>query len=213
MQLLRMPHFLIALLPLACSHKNPHLTLVPGKNQNAESNIIILDRQIADAIQRLTTRSALFNTAWQEIRESNLPLIIGTPDQLQNLVPDPLAYQLLDRYGASAFAHDDMSGFVTSAVVSIDVAKIFSYGLERGNSLLARDALDIILIHEIYGHVAPVAKTRQIGSLCPDPEPGQPYANSCVGRREREVLIELGRRARSGYPLDLRAWRITWGPQ
>lgn len=60
------------------------------------------------------------------------------------------------------------------------------------------EEMDVILVHELYGHAVPQLRDDRV---CRDPESGQMYIQSCVGRREAKVLRELGMRPRARYGL------------
>jgi hypothetical protein len=54
------------------------------------------------------------------------------------------------------------------------------------------EVIDDILIHEVWGHVVPVAERRHDSARCPDPEPDQDPLTSCVIQRENLIRAELG---------------------
>lgn len=200
------------MLLLACAPKGELGSLLPNELAalDSSSKVRILDPQIESAIEGVIARSSAFAEAWREIENSGLLLLIGTPKQVRRWLNRDASNALGGHYGASMYFYDER-GNVTSAVVVIDVAKIIYQGMEFGGLTLVREALDVILVHEIYGHVAPIATALHINAICADPAPGQAFSASCVGRRERKVLAELGYQRREGYALVLGEWGRDWG--
>lgn len=76
---------------------------------------------------------------------------------------------------------------VNFQIVYVDVEKMEQTGVSDWDALLA---------HEIYGHALPWVLGQK---KCRDPEGHQSFIHSCVGKREAEILIELGRSPRLNY--------------
>lgn len=83
-------------------------------------------------------------------------------------------------------------------VPSGDVAALYFDVKKIERLRLTDQEFDVILVHELYGHAVPELRDDRV---CRDPEPGQMYMQSCVGRREAKVLRELGMRPRTKYTL------------
>ena len=97
----------------------------------------------------------------------------------------------------------DETGGITGAIVTVDLPQLGALLKEAGlgERELAGD-VDRILFHELYGHVVPLAATRQISGGCPDPAPGEPALSSCAIVRENRIRSELGLAPRTTYDLS-----------
>jgi hypothetical protein len=60
-------------------------------------------------------------------------------------------------------------------------------------------AVDAVIIHEVWGHLVPVARYGAELGRCDDPRAGEPDEESCVMQREAMVRRELGLAPRAGY--------------
>jgi hypothetical protein len=53
------------------------------------------------------------------------------------------------------------------------------------------NALDELVIHEVYGHLVPIVTARDLRAGCADPHDYELADDSCVGRREQTIRDEI----------------------
>lgn len=201
-------------LPLA---SEPLPSPVPGGDFGSpdehDGAVRILHPLLAERLRLLESRSPRFRAEMEALRQGDLPVYLTTSDPLIDAangvavrwrVPD-------DRLGEFASIHDHQTGMLKALVVRVNLQQITirhrRWVLERGllveRGLTARthleEAVDGILIHEVWGHLIPVARAGGLGAHCPDPRPGEKELTSCVMQRENDLRAELGLRLRTRY--------------
>lgn len=133
------------------------------------------------------------------------PLRIGVIDELEERnksLPRRERTRIDPSLGAAAAYNRDPKGNATGGAVYFDIDRL--HALSRGqpgmpvDSVRAREAVRDAMIHELYGHVAPVASE---GKHVTDPRPRDPYQKSAIGQRENEIRAELGLPPRTRYGL------------
>ena len=128
------------------------------------------------------------------IQSSGVPVSIGTDDQLDEQLPPSFRKHRSRWVGVTVVNSVGLKGAIGHAVVAVRIAAI-----ERmippvravsGSDLTAQ--IDRVLIHEIYGHLAPVIAARDASLECPDQRrPGE--LQPCVKLREARIAHELSR--------------------
>lgn len=149
----------------------------------------VLDSLVADRIRRLRAVAPSFDLAWRELEASPVPVVIGTRQQLHAALP---RHVRASAGWAGITVTWEGAGETERAAVALRVEWLRRLHASYGNPDPAfLEALDGLLIHEIYGHLAPAVRAHGAANLCADPAPGEPLAESCVGRRELALRAEL----------------------
>lgn len=178
----------------------------------------VLDEYLAARLATLEAASPRLHAALQRRRAGTVPVLIGTPAQLQH-APGGAAARLprlsMGRAAEFLALHADGTDSLVALLVRVDLGWLARYHRawinrnapwSRSPSWLQRrfDRLvETVLVHEVWGHLVPVAEAGSLAGQCPDPRAGQPPEDSCVMRRENELRAELGWRPRRAYALDL----------
>jgi hypothetical protein len=124
------------------------------------------------------------------------------------IVGTQMAPQHLGEFGALT----DSAGIMRTLFVRIDLHRIAELERARQSPLTSwfnhrkqradfDRLVDAVLIHELWGHLVPVAQAGSMSAKCDDPLPGQHETDSCVMRRENDLRKELGLRPRTTYVL------------
>lgn len=171
----------------------------------------ILDPYLASRIHLLEERSPRFREAMLRARDSRIPIVLGTPDQLRQRTALPFLVhekQATDRVGELLVQKcAPGSAGIRLIVVRVHLERLRSAA--RWPALLGRgrrwldSTTDAVLIHEIWGHLTPILLAGDLSGTCPDPAPGQPPLESCVMQRENDLRRELGLKERRRYALRL----------
>lgn len=163
------------------------------------------DPLLAERMESLTQRSAIWRAGLDTIRANGFRVLVAAPEQVRRMVPELEGYRT-EHFGEVLPLRDE-AGALIGAVVSVDVPRLERLFLAAGlpASILAGD-VDRILIHEVYGHVVPLSVSRQLSGGCPDPAPEEPALSSCAIRRENRIRAELGLEPRTAY--DIRGLTI-----
>lgn len=103
-----------------------------------------------------------------------------------------------DQMGAVSLFSPRPDGSVNQAAAFFDVDRIHAMAPD---SAAARDALRDAVIHEVYGHIVPVAKAGSMKGDHRDPKPGERFERSPVGKRENKLRQEIGLLPRTVYGL------------
>jgi hypothetical protein len=186
------------------------------------------DSLIQSRLDILASRSPALARALERIRETRFFTLIATAEQADlilglHCLVGPIAKDVVSDVGYMAGTAD---GDIVGAFVRIDLGAIHSIANRRvtaalnadpagvgataagfDNVVLTRDAIDAaiagiiddVLIHEVWGHVVPVADARHESGRCPDPEPDQDPRTACVILRENRLRAELGLIATDHY--------------
>ncbi|MFW6078477.1 MAG: hypothetical protein ACODAE_02580 [Gemmatimonadota bacterium] len=160
----------------------------------------VLDADLAERIESLSERSPTWRSAMAELRRGEFRVVVGDPAGVRAGV------EVLSRYRTRHFGEviplRDGRGGVTGAVVVVDVERVRRLVERSGLPERVVDGdVERILIHELYGHVVPLARSRRLDGGCPDPGPGEPALSSCAIRRENRIRAELGLEMRVAYDL------------
>lgn len=160
-----------------------------------------LEPLFRERVLALAERSSTWRAALDTLETSDFRVVIGRPDQIRRRIPG-MEYYHASHLG-EVIPRRGPEGDYSSAVIMIDLARLRAMwrltGLPR--TALLRD-IDRILIHELYGHVVPLARTRELAGGCPDPGPREPARSSCAIVRENRVRAELGIEPRTAYDLS-----------
>src|SRR5436190_9129405 len=184
----------------------------PQPLASAESRVHIMDARIAQRMTDLEMRSPQFHAAMAAIRLGGIDVYVGTPGLIEESAPalgNQMAPQHLGEFGAVV---DTTTRAIRTLFVRIDLQRIaafersrispFAFWVNRRKRQAAFDELvDAILIHEMWGHLVPVAEAGSLIARCDDPVPGERELDSCVMKRENELRRYLGLRPRSTYAL------------
>jgi hypothetical protein len=176
----------------------------PGVRERAAPTLETMEfpsRYLESRTQELARRSPTWRAGMDSLRATGFWVVVGTPAEIRETVPG------LGGYGARHLGEvvpvRDASGRLVGAVVTVDVELLRRLSAEAGLTAAEMDGdVDRILIHELYGHVLPLAWTRQILGGCPDPAPGEPAESSCAIQRENLIRSELGLEPRLAYDLS-----------
>jgi hypothetical protein len=164
-----------------------------SRSSREARGLVVLDDQIAESLNRLRQGSSTFDATMAQLERSRTPILIGTLDQLAELVPSPFRTGsgwagLTLSWGAA----DNLSRSLVVVQMQWLTALAAREPETGGSDSHLRKELDRLMIHEVYGHLAPVVQARRLRANCPDARAGQRYTESCVAQREMEILRELG---------------------
>jgi hypothetical protein len=175
------------------------------------NSLQVADTLIKSRLDSLITRSRSFAKAIERMRETRFLTLIATAEQADlilglDCLVGPIATGVL---GDAGYMAGTAYGDVVGAFVRIDVTTIRAIAERRLGTPASADPtavdaaiaalIDDVLIHEIWGHVVPVAELRHDSGRCADPEPDQDPLASCVIRRENRLRAELGLRPTEQY--------------
>ncbi len=171
------------------------------------SGFHVLHPYLDQRIRVIEARSERFHAALDELRRGDLVVYVATPGLLAHLPLNQLlvSRNMRQRLGEFRVIPDEATGTVDTLLVVVDLERIAQLAhrplLDSRSRFSARlDRLtDAILIHEIWGHLVPVATAGNSAATCADPAPGQPDLESCVMRRENDLRAELGWEIRRAY--------------
>lgn len=197
----------------ACSLPYRQGAVDPEPAGERVSRLQVLHPFLAERIEALEARSPRLREALAAVRAGDVPVLVGTPELLQDSVPWLGVEMTSGRLAEFAAYVDTASGAVNVSVIRVDLRRIAAYQttdippVSTWFSAPERQArferaVDAILIHELWGHLVPLARTWSLASHCRDPLPGQRELDSCVMQRENELRAELGLSPRVSYALD-----------
>jgi hypothetical protein len=149
----------------------------------------------------IARRSATWRAAMDTLSGTRFWVVVGTPADIRRSVPGLENYR--SRHLGEVVPLRDDEGALLGAIVTIDLELLEQLGARTGVTRAELEAdVDRILVHEIYGHVVPLAWNRTIAGGCPDPAPGAPAESSCAMLRENRIRAELGMQPRLAYDLS-----------
>lgn len=178
--------------------------------------VTILDAYLAERIQLLERRSPRFREGMEELREADVPIYIGTPEQIAAVLHRPWLASRTHAGSIGQFevlARAEQRGWA-GLVVRVDLAGMADIDRRSGLRVLSLPrsrrrlrerfdtGVDAVLVHEIWGHMLPVVQAGSMEGWCADPAPGQADQDACVMRREAEIRTELGLRPRERYAMS-----------
>ena len=163
--------------------------------------VTIADDLLGRRMDALAERSASWRAGMDSIQAEGFHMVVAGPAAVRQMVRG------LENYAPEHLGEvvplRDPTGAIAGAVVTIDLPRLERLWRRTGlpRSVFEAD-IDRILIHEVYGHVVPLAASRSIDGGCPDPRPGAPALSSCAIRRENVIRKELGIEPRLAYDLS-----------
>jgi hypothetical protein len=188
---------LVILLSAGCAARHPwlltsqhHAAALSSGAAKRIARADVLEPFLAERIQHLAMRSPSFQDAWDMIRASGVAVRVGTRAQLHAQLPRWYR-EHPGEWGGVTIISSNARAEISSAVVVLPLDQIEDRArtLPPGTSYLT-DEVDRVLIHEIYGHLAPAIEASSARAECPDQlEPGE--VTSCVQRREWKIAAEL----------------------
>jgi hypothetical protein len=168
-------------------------------------SVRVTDRLLAERVHSLQDRSPTWSAALDSLAGLRFQVLIGTPEQLGELVPSLSSYA--GQHIGRMLPLGNRAGQLIGAAVLIDLAVMERMARAAGASrAMLEGDIDRILAHELYGHVLPLAIAGRPDRGCADPAPDEPAVSSCSVRRENRIRAELGLPPRTTY--DLRALAI-----
>jgi hypothetical protein len=171
----------------ASSHYVKSSSIQPGP---FDGQVEVLNPLMAQRITMLTERSPKFRAAWLMIRKSGVPVSIGTDAQLHSELPD--WFRDHPDNWAGVTVTNGRKGSLTDAYVALRldaIQQIANNNPAAGSAYLDHE-LTRLLVHEIYGHLAPVVAAHDVSRNCPDQlRAGE--VTPCVKLREEEIAAEL----------------------
>ena len=166
------------------------------------------------ALERIAHRSALWREDVHAIGGNGRSVFVLTPDQV--VVADSLDGARAGEFDADMVAAaapvPEVDSRVSAVLVVVNLPLIEQVHRQKGSlpGELHVD-LDLILVHEIYGHAFPYLLAGDLSGRCADPVRGERPSDACSIKRENAVRKELGLGRRTSYGLDglalARAWR------
>lgn len=172
----------------------------------------VLDTYLASRLSSLEARAPSLGMALDSVRRGRLIIRLGTPEQTSKFEPWAGARMRPARLAQLVARFDTASGDVHGIVVQVDLKAIARHRLREIPPVTAwfsraqRQArfdrlVDDVLIHEVWGHLVPLALAGNMGGACRDPVGGENEPDSCVLKRENALRAELGREVRRTYAL------------
>ncbi|CAN5897560.1 hypothetical protein BH23GEM7_BH23GEM7_35160 [soil metagenome] len=175
--------------------------------------IHILHPYLAARLDALEALSPRFHAEMEALRRGDVLVYLGTAEPVSDPAHEVMVKWKMpkDRIGEFSAVRDPESGRVKALVVRVNLPQIVErhsrWRRERASpwerrltpAALLEEAVDGILIHELWGHLIPVAGGRNDLSYCRDPRPGEADLASCVMQRENDLRQEMGMRPRTRY--------------
>jgi hypothetical protein len=163
--------------------------------------LLVGDALLAQALRRVAERSSTWRAGLDTLAASGFLVLVTVPERAERLVPALIGYEPM--HIGEVIPMRAEGGRLVGAVVTVDVMLLQRLALESGVPLsVALADVERVLIHEIYGHVVPLAQSRTLAGGCPDPGPGEAAESSCAIVRENRIRGELGLAPRTGYDLS-----------
>lgn len=164
--------------------------------------LVVLDPRLRERIVAMAERSTRWLEGLLTLRTRRFPVLVGTVVQLEEELPTLKRF----RYdgAAAAWIFSDGRGRPVAAAVAVNLPMLVVRNRVLGGDPERLDRMiELHLAHEIYSHVVPVAASADLTHPCvSDPPPGaapELQAESCVMKREAEVLVDLGYDPRQSY--------------
>lgn len=174
----------------------------------SKQNLVILHPFLERKIHELENESPTFRDAMEDARNGKARVLIASASDVNRWLP-----HMKSKYDRTAHAGVTISfqkgNIVDEIVVLINLELIEKKHVEHARRTGERDPAVLqswfehdvksVLIHELYGHMAPVAKSGLTKDICYDPPHPDAYLLSCVGKRENAIRAELGLTKRVSY--------------
>lgn len=167
------------------------LALSLAATDTVTSSFQVLDPGLAERVVAMERQSPSFGEAMAEVRASGIPVVMGTPEQIRRHLPD---LRLDMPKGGGVVAWFSGGDEVYSAVVVIDAPRLTQAYLRAYPHATNIDLyVDRVLVHELFGHLAPVVISGRMSERCLDPQgrSREAFEASCAIQRENIVRQEL----------------------
>lgn len=175
-------------------------------------NLTITDPHLVSVMRRMSDRSPSFRQALDGLAAARIPVLVGTPAELIDLLPPPVRSRSLLARAVPIPARLPERRLrlpgaprlpLRQVIVVVDVPAIRDlYGIQGVLPALEAD-LAIILAHELAGHALDWARSGDLYDACLDPSTVvlalDPGAKGCAVERENQVRRDLGLVERSAY--------------
>jgi hypothetical protein len=190
-----------------------HASVLRDRGTTTQGSLQIQHPYLAARLHLLEERSPRLRTHMDGLRHGELPVYITVAEPLLDADRGVTVRTRMPdfRLGEFRAIQDPETGELVALVVRVNLRQIAvrqqrwlreRAHRETHNPDMRAEfeaAVDGILIHELWGHLIPVALRRSTGASCPDPLPGQADLASCVLQRENELRLELGLQPRTRY--------------
>lgn len=177
-------------------------TLTFPTPEDPDRPVMVLDDGLEDRMRAMADRSPRWAAALGTLRRERFPVLVGSITQVEAILPELERYRF-DGMGATWIFADDGDRPVAAAVTLNLPKLVIRNRLTGGDAEQLRRMLELHLAHEIYGHLLPIVRSRELDHPCAaDPDPAAPVAvqlASCVMERESEILRDLGYEPREAY--------------
>jgi hypothetical protein len=178
--------------------------VIPPADPSLGGPFLTTHPSIRAGLERIGKGSSLWREAADAIRAAGRQVVILPSDQV--VVASSPSDRETDRFDPMVLAevapvtNPDSSVDLVVVVVNLPLLQEMH---RRQDSLPAEfDAdLDLILIHEIYGHAVPYLTAGSLSGRCPDPLPSESAAKACSIMRENLIRAELRLGRRIDYGL------------
>lgn len=181
--------------------------------------VTVADALLAEQINHLKLKSHTFARRLESIDQIDLPIFIGTPEQIRIMVEGMQEYVPNSVGEALIFYDTDDKGFrrVTHSIVSVDLSvlkrwyQLAQFREERPDPTLLIEDVQLILLHELGAHLGTITPDRSLKLFCTDPSltdlARDPKHQGCSVLEENRLRSEAGFPLRTAYN-DPSAWRI-----
>jgi hypothetical protein len=173
--------------------------------ENRSSPLLTTHARVAASLDRIAKGSSLWRDEVDVLRGTGRQTFILTSEQVvvvdsgKTASPQAFDRTVLAEVSPVVTGRDE----IDSVLVVVNLALLDGIHSRRGSLPAERDAdLDLILIHEVYGHAFPYLRAGSAAGRCPDPAPGQRPVDACSIVRENAVRVELGLGRRRDYGLN-----------
>jgi hypothetical protein len=171
---------------------------LPGAWRCGAGGVQVLDDLLAERIRVIAREAPSFAAAWRRLEESGIPVLVGSREQLAEVLP----HEVRRVHGWAGITLVWGARRPERAVVAIRVEWLREIHDSFGNpEEVFLEALDRLVIHEVYGRLLPTVEANAARTHCPDPAPGEWQAESCEGRREAALWSERRERVAAGLAL------------
>lgn len=197
---------LVALALLAClsspafARARADTSNVPAPPARQWGSVVVEDSYLAERIESLLARSSHFRVGFDSLSRASFTTVVMQDTTFQRSfgrAPHPGRYEILPDFRRG------QDGRAIAAFVAVDVSRLESlYAAFESSDKLAAD-VELILAHELYAHLAPMAHSGLVTDHCVDPLPIEvrlrPEIKGCSTERENLVRDDLGIARRPSY--------------
>lgn len=163
--------------------------------------LVATNDAIRASLARIAAHSPSWRAAVEALRPTGRHVVIVTPDQLPGFSADGTSKRPFERAPlAEANPIPGRGDLVDAFMVVINVPLVEALHRDRDSLPAEMEAdLDVLVVHEVYGHALPYLLAGDESGRCPDPAAGQRASEACSIRRENVVRAELGLGRRTDY--------------